>query len=168
MTPDQTPTPAFPEAHAKRLTAKKSLWLIALFGIMIAMLGGGLVGGIVGFMDAKTGRSPQDGFYLWFPWILIVIGGGAGTWFAWMMWKRLDEMAMRAHLDAFYWGGSGAFAIVAPFAIMPFKFPKYEIALIEGFNHSATQSFGLGIGVALGMIMLGYGLVWLIWWARKR
>jgi hypothetical protein len=51
---------------------------------------------------------------------------------------------------------------------MPFKFPNYKIDFIEAMNHSATQSFGLGVGAAVSVIMLGYGVVWLGWWATKR
>jgi hypothetical protein len=160
--------PAFPQERAKRLSSKKAIWLIALFGVMLAMLGGGLMSGIFGYFAQTTGRPPQEGFHLWLPWVLRLMAAGAFVWAGVILWKRLDEMALRAHLDAFYWGGSAAFAIVAPFAIMPFKFPKYEIALVEGFNHSATQSFGLGIGVALGTILLCYNVVWLFWWAAKR
>lgn len=160
--------PAFPHARAKRLSAKKTIWLITFFIILIAASGGGLLSAIMGHLDAKTGRPVNFGYFQWWPWVVAVFGGTLGIWFGRVIWNNLDEMARRAHLDAFYWGGSGGIAIALPFALMPIKFPAAQFGFVEQLTHSSTHAFSLGIAATLLVIFAGYGLVWLTWWAIKR
>jgi hypothetical protein len=168
MSDEKDATPAFPEARAKKINKKTAVWLMALYGVMALGLLGGLAGGIMGYLDAKAGRSIGESASIWIVAIGMAASATLGVWWSIKYWKSIDEMARRAHLDAFFWGGSISWYFVVPFAALPFAFPDVKLTWIESFNLSSTHAFALGIGTAIGATLIGYTIFWLFWRAKRR
>jgi hypothetical protein len=158
---------AFPEARAKKLSAKKTIWLLAFFGLMVIMIGSGLAAGIIGHLDVRAGGAFGDNL----PWVVMVscyVAMIPVLWWSVRYWQSIDEMARRAHLDALYWGGCIGIALFLPFIAPMMAFPEFKMALVENLAITSTHAFGLGAAAMYGAIMIGYTLYWLFWWAKKR
>jgi hypothetical protein len=168
MSDEKDATPAFPEARAKKISNKKAVWLMAMFGLMAFGLLGGLAGGVMGYLDARAGRNIGESAAIWIVAIGMAASAPLGIWWSIKYWKSIDEMAKRAHLDAFFWGGSISWYFVGPFAALPLAVPEMKLTWIEGFDLSSTHAFALGIGTAIGATLIGYTVFWLFWWAKKR
>jgi hypothetical protein len=168
MTTQTKPDALFPEARAKKLNKRKTIWLIALFGVMAIGLGGGILGGIAGYSDVKSGTSFGEGLV---PIVMLVGGLVAGLlslWWSLHYWKSIDEMARRAHLDSWFWGGTLGGLPLGVLGVVTMAVPEFKLDMLERMALSSTQVFGLGAVAIYGCMVLGYTIFWLIWWARKR
>jgi hypothetical protein len=132
------------------------------------LLLGGLTGGIMGYLDARAGRDQAATSSLWALFIVTIAAAILAMIWGLKYWRAIDEMAKRAHLDAFYWGGSIAWCFLIPFGIIPLKFKSFKLEPIENLANSDTQAFAWGICFAVGMTLIGYTIFWLFWWAKKR
>lgn len=168
MNSDMKEQVAFPEARAKKRNSRKAIWLIGLFGFMVITLLGGVLAGIIGYADERSGRDFKDGIAPWFFAIFILGFAILGVQWSWKYWQSIDEMARRAHLDSWFWGGSIAAIPVAGFATILFSFPEVEFHLIDRLAATPSAAFGLGALVMYAALLLGYTIFWLIWWAKKR
>jgi type III secretory pathway component EscS len=168
MNKDKDAQVAFPEARAKKLSEKKALWLILLFGAMVLLIGSGIAGGLIGFADAKTGTSQAAGLFPWLTIFIIVVVFPVTFWWSLKYWRSIDEMAKRAHLDAFYWGGTIAWIAIMPLILLPHKAKGFVLPPIEALNMNASQIFSLGMTAAILATGVGYFVAWLFWWAKRR
>lgn len=149
----------------------KALWPIlrkAAIGLLIvfALV---FVGGVVmGYLGASGQVTEGDAIMIVMSAAAVVITGGA-IWVgaAWM--RSIDEAAREAHKAAWYWGGSTGMAIGGVFMILATLPPVAEtvIAPIQGRTdpaiYMAAGAFGL-----MGLMLVGYGVVWAWWWLRRR
>jgi hypothetical protein len=168
MSNDPKPTPAVPQLRTKKLSKKAVIWLIALFGIMAIFFLSGIVAGAIGYMDGYAGRKmgevPGPWIFMAFTMLAMVVT----LWWSITYWKAIDEMAKRAHLDAFYWGATISWMLFLPIISICWVFPEFKFAMIETLSMSATQNFALGVASTVSVTCIGYGVVWLVWWAIKR
>jgi hypothetical protein len=169
MNEEQPTLPEFSQKRAKKLSTKREIWLIALFGIIVIALGGGLIGSMVGHANNRAGLGLNDGFV---PWILVAFSFATmipTLWWSIEYWRSIDEMAKRGHLDAFFWGGGMiSWAVFLPLTVPMLAFAEFKLDFIEGLGASATRAFGLGVFTTIMITVLGYGLFWTVWWAKKR
>jgi hypothetical protein len=168
MSNDANDKVAFPEKRLTRKDTRKSLWLMALFGFMVLMLLGGLAGGIIGYLDGKAGRDVGTGVGPWLMVAAMSVGGVIGLVWGQKYWKAIDEMAKRAHLDSWFWGGSIVAIPILSIGFMLYAMPEIKIDLIDRLAPTPSAAFGLGIWVTYIALLLGYTIFWLIWWAKKR
>ena len=157
-------TPAFAEARAKKLSMKK-VWFLAFFGFLALILIMVIVGYASVHFELDLAKKS-------IPWVLVaftMLMVCPSLWWSVIYWKSIDEMAKRAHLDAFFWGGGViAWALFLPFIVPMLTLPNFKIMAIEAYSTSYTHAFGVGASAAIGATLLGYAVFWLIWWAKKR
>jgi hypothetical protein len=169
MSDDTNTRPEFPEARAKKKSIIKTVWLMAAFGVVALGVSSWLVGSAIGYLDGRAGRAFEDSNA---PWVLVGFALFAfipTCWWSFKYWQSIDEMARRAHLDAFFWGGGMiSWAIFLPFVLPMLVFPQFQLGMIEKLDGSSTHAFGLGAFAAIIITLLGYGVFWLFWWAKKR
>jgi hypothetical protein len=129
----------------------------------------GAVAFYLGYEDGREQRSINESHS---PYVIVaVVLTFMIAVFAWSVryWRNIDEMAKRAHLDAFFWGGGMiGWAILGAFLTPMLIFPDLEWGVIEQIGGTTTHSFGMGAFTALTVTTLGYGVFWLVWWAKKR
>lgn len=148
MKEKQTIPPAFPDARSKNLRSRVALFLVAIAG--------------------NNGTKQSDGlmpaFFIGFLYTYCAVG------MIWCLrfWRTIDEAARRAHLDALYWGGSITWIVISPLIALPFAIDNFQLPYIQGMDMSSSQIFALGIGMSYILMLIGYGIAWLIWWAKKR
>lgn len=87
---------------------------------------------------------------------------------AWM--RRIDEAAREAHKAAWFWGGSGGIAVGGVFVILASSPPAERLSLPSWFAGRADPAAYAATGAAavLGLMLVGYCLVWGWWWLRRR
>jgi hypothetical protein len=108
----------------------------------------------------------------------VLVWSGAGIlWaivFTCLSWRRLDEPSRAAHTYAWFWGGSSALflALLSIGVLMLIPGAAQPIVdFVEAFSkkHPPGQMgfiFGmLAAGIAQ---VIGYFIVWLIWWGKRR
>lgn len=166
MNEDQ-PTPP-QRAPTKLPQAKKALLIIALLGFVSLFLIARNLDVISGFMDSSDEGQRRSGLYpaLLFSFLVIVLAGGL-LWCV-KFWRVIDEAAQRAHLDAFYWGGSIAWMVIVPFVILPLKINGFTLPFVADLEMNQSQIFSLGVFTTIVVTTLGYGVAWTIWWLRRR
>ena len=118
----------------------------------------------------------------------ITAAGGWATWFALFAaalagffvfthfyMRRLDEAAWEAQKFAWLWGGVAG--ILAGFAVLVIPTPLRTLigeALTAAAAEADTAAAGLGISFHLGALyilaaqMVGFFVVWVGWWVRRR
>jgi hypothetical protein len=168
MNTETTPKPSFPDARAQKLSKRKAIWLTALFGTIAFALGGGVIGGLAGYHEAKSGVAFGEGAL---PIVLIavcLIAAFVSMWWSVGYWKTIDEMARRAHLDSWFWGGTLGSIPLGVLGIGALLMPSLKIDIIERLALTSTQVFGLGAIAIYGCMLLGYTIFWFVWWAQKR
>jgi hypothetical protein len=169
MKNDTNAPAAFPQERNKRVKDRRTVWLMAGFGLIAFMVISGMVGAAVGYSDSHTGKRFSQSNAPWFMLLLSYLAMLPALWWTSRYWKSIDELAKRVHLDAFLWGG-GTFAwmIFTPLIVPMIGFSEFKVAIIEDIDGTATHVFGLGAFSAIMITLLGYGVYWLISWAAKR
>jgi hypothetical protein len=133
-----------------------------------------VIGAVVGYIDGSSDGPPR-GLGAIEP--AVVIGGAALVCILslivgvhWM--QSIDELAQRAHYEAWYWGGSIALAVMA-FVVL--SAPALERivdieALYAPFVTYSGKAAGFMAGVVASVIALGlgYGAWWIVFWVRRR
>lgn len=160
--------PAFLQARQKNQETRRSLWFTAVICLIAICIVGGAVGGATGFLDARSEKDLGASLSAWFIVIGAMVAGLLSLIWSVNYWRTIDEMAKRAHLDSFFWGGTIAWSIVFPLGVVAVAFPNWEIALIENAATTSTHAFGIGVCAAIAVTLLGYLIFWLFWWAKKR
>jgi hypothetical protein len=168
MSKDTNETAAFPQMRANKLGQRKAIWLMALFGVMVSAILGGVVGGFAGYHEARSGIAFGTRTAPWALFVAALVGGFASMAWSLKYWRAIDEMARRAHLDSWFWGGVLGSIPLGTFGIVAMAFPNFNLGLIDDITASPTHAFGLGIVALYGSMLFGYTLFWLIWWAKKR
>lgn len=133
-----------------------------------------LIGAVVGFVDGDdqrlTGSIARGN-----PWVVLTVAGVVAvvSFIFSLRWMQgLDELAQRAHYEAWYWGGSlGLMAVV--FAIVAAPALEQVVDLERMFAPLAIysgESAGFVSGAMATVIVMGigYGLWWVFFWLRKR
>ena len=95
-------------------------------------------------------------------------------------WRSMDEPSREAHKFAMFWGmGLALLPVMAMGFQVMFSGGVRDIVqgLVESFISSSKGFFGqqqaavgffFGIFISVHILLLGYGLTWLGWWARQR
>jgi hypothetical protein len=165
----EIPPPAFPEKRRKIATAKLKLYVGGLVAFLATVfILGEAVGWSVAYLRNVLGWKIDDKFVLGSLFITIVIISPPLYWWSLKYWRSIDEMARRAHLDAFFWGGPASWLLIIPLALPPLMLKGFQLDMVENFTSSPSAGFGLGVMVTLVVTLLGYITVWLFWWATKR
>lgn len=130
--------------------------------LLLLAIGVGFIGGFgVGFFEQSR---PQLGIGILT--IAVLLGFPLSIWY----WLRLDETAREAHKFAWFWGSSLAILV----AILGFVILAVKASVLNGpmpfypEGHDPYSAFLDGVVLVLGLQLLGYGLVWVIWWVRMR
>lgn len=147
---------------------RQSLLLVAIVGIMTLGFSSWLMGTTINYFDAQNGTKRIDGLTPLLLMVFLVLAFGAGLIWNLKFWNTIDEAARRAHLDAFYWGGPISWMLLTPLVVLPNKINGFTLPVIEDLDFNASQVFGLGIGITILTTLIGYGIGWLFWWAKKR
>ncbi|MFZ4121741.1 MAG: hypothetical protein ACOYKM_08755 [Caulobacterales bacterium] len=103
------------------------------------------------------------------PWLAalaaaLVLSGAIGLTLYY--WRSIDELARQAHLSAWMWGGSIGMAVGVFMLSFSTTLPGPLRAGIAG-DPGDDLLFRGGMIVA-GAALLGYGLVWIWFWLRRR
>jgi hypothetical protein len=84
------------------------------------------------------------------------------VWLGGLYWHRIDEAAREAQKTAWYWGGSFGLGFgvigVSLFARLGFAPPDASPTLLMTYG---------AVGVAAAQL-IGFGIAWALWWARRR
>ena len=95
-------------------------------------------------------------------------------------WRSMDEPSREAHKFAVFWGMGLALMLVVLVGFqMMFSRGARELVqgLVESFmsfskgffgEQQGAVGFSLGVFMSVYVLLLGYGLTWLGWWARQR
>ena len=143
----------------------KKVWFLAFFGLLALIS----IMGIFGYLFVKYEQDLANESKPLVLVAFIILAMCASLWWSVVYWKSIDEMAKRAHLDAFFWGGGMiAWGIFLPIIAPMLALPNFKISAIEVYSFSLTHAFGLGATAAMAATFLGYVVFWLIWWAKKR
>ena len=127
------------------------------------LLGCSIVGAVLG---ASTVLLGELGISL--PPALILGGGLVAVavllWVSVIYWQNIDEAAREAHTFAWFWGGSGGLLLMLPVAAAI----RGDMLIAVFGQKSPSDWVWLGFGALLAAQLIGYGLVWTIWWLRRR
>jgi hypothetical protein len=166
---DTTNTPpVFPPAMSSNKRSKRFLLIVGIIGGLAIGGASWLLGTTINHFDAQNGTNRIDGLTPLLLFSLLAIALAGGLMWSLKFWRTIDEAARRAHLDAFYWGGSISWIVIAPFSVLPLKINGFHLPFIEAMDMTASQTFALGIWAAIIVTLIGYGVAWLIWWSTKR
>ncbi|MBY0562744.1 MAG: hypothetical protein K2P58_01060 [Hyphomonadaceae bacterium] len=136
---------------------RKNLYLIGTLVATVIMVAGAAIAGRV---------SVPVGLALVLP-AMVAVFAFSFLWFA-----ALDELAQRAHYEAWFWGGSTGL-LVAPLLIVSALLTGGQSDLVElaltyfGGGDNAREAFLNGVMVAIVPPVIGYGIWWLVFWLRK-
>ena len=142
------------ERPAKRKLSPMSLLIIiTLSGFFFGLFAGY-------FEDSRPGiSSGVVGIF-----ILVTLGVSL------LYWRRLDETAREAHKFSWLWGSSVAILIVIAIAsLITIKvgfFGPFPALLDAQLSPSVAYTYG--IFSVLGLQIVAYGVVWVLWWLRMR
>lgn len=81
-----------------------------------------------------------------------------------LYWRNIDEAAREAHKFAWFWGGTVAMMPMLAFGV----FVSPERLVVMFGERSPAEWVAGGMGALLIAQMIGYGLVWAVWWLRQR
>lgn len=144
------------------LLAKSALGLVVLFVLMF------LVGVVAGYLGAHN-DLPEETVQLWImgviaPFIMI---GSLWLGAAWM--KSIDEAAQEAHKASWYWGGSAGMAAGGVGVILATLPPAetFTIGAIQGRSDPIIYIAAGAMGM-VGLMLIGYIIVWAWWWLARR
>ena len=118
--------------------------------------------------------GPFSGAALWLIWVAIAAFAVSLIAAFPTVNELYDEVRMRAHLDAWFWGGSIGLCLivfVTYAAILLGADGMIDSALSQlasGVDHPLVLTFGLGVAAAVAPILLGYAVWWAAWWLRRR
>ncbi|MDZ4778002.1 MAG: hypothetical protein SGJ23_14575 [Alphaproteobacteria bacterium] len=118
-------------------------------------------------------------------WVAKFIAGQPWLWLAFVaafctlsfaagaIWMRsIDELAQRAHYEAWYWGGSVGLAAMMFLALASptlGRFIDFEAVLAPvAFLTGDATGFASGVIASILVMSIGYGAWWLAFWLRKR
>jgi len=133
-----------------------------------------VLGAIVGYLDGDAKHTArgladvQPVVWIGIAAIATVVSFAIGT--RWMM--GIDELAQRAHYEAWYWGGSiglalMTFLILAAPALARFVDLPALYAPLTRYTGDAS-GFVAGVLASVLTLSIGYGAWWLLFWLRKR
>ncbi len=138
------------------MTLQKSPSRTAMALVVGVTLGGAmLVGGLAG---SSLGVDLPN----WAILATAAVAGSIGAWASLRYWRRIDEAAREAHKSAWYWGGQAG--MVAAMLLV------LALYLETGKNGLGLFEAGLmtGVGLAFGLMAIGYLAAWAVWWFRHR
>jgi hypothetical protein len=164
---DQIDLAVPPSARRTKASTKKRLVLFGLIGFAALMV---LVRAVLSFTHEFDVQNKASSEGILYPLVIIAalaIPLSVGLFWSVKIWRLMDEAAQRAHLDAFYWGGSIAWMVIVPFIVLPLRIKGFEFAFITKLDMNTSEVFGLGIFATMIATILGYGIAWLIWWAKR-
>lgn len=150
-------------------------WVAVFLGILAAVF---VLGAIVGYLDA--GGSDVSGDLSRIPsrispmvWLAIAAIISIGSFAIGTRWMQsIDELAQRAHYEAWYWGGSIALTLMSFFIIgAPALAQIVDIQTVYApFREVLGDATGFASGVFASMVALGvgYSAWWLVFWLRRR
>lgn len=138
----------------------------ALVGFLMFSLVAGFVAGYL----AATGVTVPGAVAFW---ILtpVAIALMAGSMWIGALWMRsIDEAAREAHKAAWYWGGTGGMAVGGVLMILSYL-PGAEAVKIAAWMPGRADPAAYATTGALalmGLMMIGYVIVWAWWWLARR
>ena len=127
------------------------------------LVGCGVFGGIIGASGAlleDTGLVLPPGLIFGAGLVAVVVL----FWVSLIYWRNIDEAARAAHNFAWFWGGAGSILAILPFGALV----SNERLLAVFSERSPAEWVALGFVSLLTAQLIGYGLVWCIWWLRQR
>lgn len=144
------------------LLAKTALGLVGLFVVIF------IVGVVAGYLGAHN-DLPRETVELWLlaitaPFIMV---GALWLGAAWM--RSIDEAAQEAHKASWYWGGTAGMA-VGMIAIMMAQLPQtqgLQFAPVWDRTDPAVYMAAGAMGM-VGLMLVGYIIVWAWWWLARR
>ncbi len=145
--------------------------VIAFLGMLAACFA---LGAVFGYLDAGggdvTAEISRSQPLLWIAVAAVIAIGSFALGTRWMM--SIDELAQRAHYEAWYWGGSIALTLMS---FLIFAGPALgNVIDIEAFYAPLRQYFGEATGFSAGVLAsmfalsVGYGAWWIFFWLRRR
>lgn len=141
-------------------------------GVVVGVLGLSFVGGIaVGYLKASGANLELDTAVFWIlaTMVAAVIMVGA-IWGGALWMKAIDEAAREAHKAAWYWGGSSGMAVGGVLMILS-SLPGAETLAIPTWLAGRTDPASYaatGALIMMGLMLVGYGIVWAWWWLGRR
>ena len=123
----------------------------------------------VGVMAGSAGMLGQDGAGA----AVFSIAGLAAIALSFVWFNALDEVAQRAHYEAWYWGGSLGLMSLPALALLSAALGDRREALVESAlmavwgDADLTAAVTSGVLVAMLPALLGYTLWWAAFWLRK-
>ena len=79
-------------------------------------------------------------------------------------WERIDEAAREAHKWAWWWGGCTGMAVGGAL-LLTITSREGELDLA---GMAADQALASGMLLMLTCQVVGYGIAWIVWWAKRR
>jgi|SRR5215217_4420003 len=79
-------------------------------------------------------------------------------------WRGIDEAAREAHKWAWWWGGCSGMVVGAVLLLTALN----RVADTELAGLEVNEVFAAGMVIVLLCQVIGYGIGWAVWWARRR
>lgn len=122
-----------------------------------------LVGLVAGFGSMFTNDLPGVvGFALG-----LAVNGfamAAALWLCVWWWNRIDEAAREAHKWAWWWGGCTGMAIGGAFLLTLFS----RQGQVDQAGLTTNEVVASGMFLMMTCQVVGYGIAWAVWWAKRR
>ena len=130
------------------------------FAVRMAIAGGiGLLGGVGSQIFGAMPGALGLGLTL----LNNAIAMGLAILICVQWWRGIDEAAQEAHKWAWWWGGCSGMAVGAALLLTALV---REQERIDDF--SANELLAIGMFLMMTCMIIGYGVAWAAWWAKRQ
>lgn len=126
------------------------------------LIAGALAGGLAGVVGSLT-PVPEPIVNA----SALLVMGGLAIWWCRDWWINVDEGVREAHKFGWFWGGSAGMIVAGAVGIG-----------LQAIGNGPAAQFGIeprdadliftGMMLAIGMLLVGYGICWAGWWIARR
>jgi len=95
--------------------------------------------------------------------LVNAVAMGAALLICVQWWRGIDEAAQEAHKWAWWWGGCTGMAFGGVLLLTALVREQEQIDTL-----SANELLATGMFLMLSCMIVGYGVAWAAWWARRQ
>ncbi|QYF86299.1 hypothetical protein [Brevundimonas sp. PAMC22021] len=142
--------------------------MIKPIGAFLLLIVLALVAGVVlGIVGAAGGLGLNLTLLIAMSVATVILMAGA-LWVGALWMRNIDEAAREAHKSAWYWGGTAGMAVGGVGVVLS-RLPQAATIQIPTIGDPTPATYAaMGAVMMLGLMLLGYTIVWAWWWWARR